>query len=58
MVEALKITEDMKQSKQNKIDELVARVNARIKDAIEWKVDSASFPIDKDNPYLQFLYDS
>lgn len=51
MVEPMKITDEMRNSKQKKIDELVEIVNDRIRYAVEQGRHEACFAIDKHDTY-------
>lgn len=53
MVEPMKITNEMRNSKQKKIDELVEIVNDRIRYAVEHGRHEACFAINKDNTYYR-----
>lgn len=52
-VEPMKITDEMRNSKQKKIDELVEIVNDRIHYAVEHGRYEACFAINKDNTYYR-----
>lgn len=51
MVEPIEITQEMKESKQIKIDKYVEDINNSIRRAVENGRHDICFPIDKDNTY-------
>lgn len=51
MAEPMKITNEMRNSKQKKIDELVEMVNDRIRYAVKYGRHEACFAINKDDTY-------
>lgn len=53
MAEPMKITNEMRNLKQKKIDELVEIVNDRIRYSVEHGRHEACFPVNKDNTYYQ-----